>query len=215
MLDHLLAPAYGCAPMNIEPLTVVASSFVALKDATANELLTGKVNTAEWLRSVGAEDPTPTYAPYEAALAAQAFGSITSNVPHPDVQKKHAMELTTPESVKKIVGMLTAYEWSFVEQAQQIRTYIVTGLMDETKHPKAEVRLKAYKMLGDVTEVALFTTRVETVTRDLSDAQIQDEINRRLDRLGFDEPAKETASPTPTVRFQPAIDMEVDDVDPL
>ncbi|MFK5282021.1 hypothetical protein ACI3PL_20935, partial [Lacticaseibacillus paracasei] len=71
MLDHLLAPAYGCAPQKIEPLNVAASSFVPLKDATPNELLNGKVNTAEWLRSVGAEDPTPVHAPYEAALAAQ------------------------------------------------------------------------------------------------------------------------------------------------
>lgn len=216
MLDHLLAPAYGAAPLDIEPLNVAASSFVPAKDATPGELLNGKVNTAEWLRSIGAEDPTPVHAPYEAALAAQAFGSVTSSAPtlSPEAKKEHVMALRTPESVKRVVGMLTAYEWSFVEQAQNLRSYIVSGLVEETKNPKADIRLKAYKMLGEVTEVALFTTRVETVTRDLSDAQIQEEINKRLDRLAFD-PTPMAEEVPPALRFPPKTDPEVDDVEPL
>jgi hypothetical protein len=116
VLDHLLTPAYGCAPLAIEPLSSAASSFVPQKDATPNEVLAGKINTAEWLKSVGAEDPTPVHAPYEAALAGQAFGSVLGASPtlSPEEKKEHVMALRTPEAVKKVVGMLTAYEWSAI-----------------------------------------------------------------------------------------------------
>jgi hypothetical protein len=168
-----------------EPLKPAAASFVPEKDAQPGELLNGKVATHEWLKSLGAEDELPSDPAYDRALAAQAFGSVTGILPDmPDAdKKKNIMALRTPKSVQHVVGMLTAYEWSFVEHAQQIRSYIVAGLMDETKDKKPEVRLKAYKMLGEVTEVALFTQRTEVVHKDMSDEQIQSEIEQRLERL--------------------------------
>jgi hypothetical protein len=178
MLNHLLT-------LDPEPLKQAADSFVPEKDAQPGELLNGKVATHEWLKSLGAEEEMSSDPAYDRALAAQAFGSVTGLLPDiPTADKKqHIMALRTPKSVQQVVGMLTAYEWSFVEHAQQIRSYIVAGLMDETKDKKPEVRLKAYKMLGEVTEVALFTQRTEVVHKDLSDDQIESEIEKRLERL--------------------------------
>jgi hypothetical protein len=196
MLNHLLT-------LEPEPLKTAADSFVPEKDAQVGELLNGKVATQEWLKSLGAEDELPSDPAYDRALAAQAFGSVTGILPNlPDEdKKKNIMALRTPKSVQHVVGMLTAYEWSFVEHAQQIRSYIVAGLMDETKDKKPEVRLKAYKMLGEVTEVALFTQRTEVVHKDMSDEQIQSEIEKRLERL--------TVNPdTPLVE---RVDDDVDD----
>ncbi len=196
MLGHLLT-------LEPEPHTVAASSFVDIENADPNHILNGKVSTEQWLRDMGAEAPAALDPAYEAALAAHAFGAVTNVVPtaSPEEAKEHVMALRTPESVRKVVGMLTAYEWEFVEHAQQIRSYIVAGLMKETEHVKPDIRLKAYKLLGEVTEVALFTQRTEIVTRDLSDAQIQDEINKRLEKLTLN-PA------TPLVE---RIDTDVDD----
>jgi hypothetical protein len=132
-----------------------------------------------------------------------AFGTVTGATPAASQEevRKNVLALRTPEAVRKTVAMLTEYEWQFVSQAQEIRSYIVAKLIDETKDKKAEVRLKALKLLGDVTEVALFTQRTEVVTRDLSDEQITAEIHKRLEKL--------TLNPdTPLVE---RVDTEVDD----
>lgn len=181
MLDHLLAQPH-------QPLTRAASSFLPWEDATPNEILDAKVSTDEWLKSLGVEDPTPVDPAYERALAAQAFGIVTAPTT-PEAQKQSAMmSLRTPESVQKMSQMLSAYEWEFVNQAKELRSYIVAGLVEETLSTKPEVRLKAFKMLGEVTEVALFTTRTEIVSSKLSDTEVEDEIRKRLERLTVDMP---------------------------
>lgn len=76
--------------------------------------------------------------------------------------------------------MLTAYDWAFVEQAKELRGYCVSQLVEETKHPDAKVRLRAVELLGKVSEIALFTERVEIKKTELSDAELQAEIDRRL-----------------------------------
>jgi hypothetical protein len=196
MLAHLLS-------IDIEPLDKAASSFVPVDDADAGQILNAKITSDDWLRSMGADAPTALDPAYERALATQAVGAALNVVPSlsEEDKKKHMLDLRTPEAVRHTVAMLTAYEWSFVEHAQQIRSYIVSGLMDETKNPKPDIRLKAYKMLGDVTEVALFTQRMQVVTRDLSDEQIEQEIHKRLESL--------TVNPnTPLVH---RVDSDVDD----
>lgn len=177
MLAHLLS-------LDPEPLNTAASSFVPQDKASAAKLLTGKVNTADWLESLGVVEPPAPTPGYEESLAAPAFaGALQLDGRTAEEQRKAVLAMKTPESVKRAVSMLTAYEWQFVDQAQNIRSYIVASLLDESKHTKPEIRLKALKMLGDVTEIALFTNRTEVVTRDLSDQQIEDEIKKRLERL--------------------------------
>jgi hypothetical protein len=195
MLDHLLA-------LEQEPLRPAASSFVPEENAHAAQLLTGKVNTADWLEQHGVQSGPADTPGYEKMLAAPAFAAgMGIDNRTPEQQRAAVLMMKTPESVKRAVSMLTAYEWGFVEQAQNIRSYIVAGLLNETQDKKAEIRLKAYKMLGDVTEIGLFTHRTQVVTKDLSDQQIEDEIKRRLDRL--------TVSPNTPVLER--VDNDVDD----
>jgi hypothetical protein len=172
--------------------------------ASASQILDAKVNTEEWLRSLGVDDNTDLIDPaVERALAAQAFGALTGAQPTPSFTntKEQVLALKTPEAVRKTVAMLNAYEWAFVEQAQNIRSYIVNGLVEETKNPKADIRLKAFKLLGEVTEVALFTQRTEIVTKNMSNEQIEEEIKKRLERLTINTPILER------------IDSEVDDAE--
>jgi hypothetical protein len=184
MLAHLLS-------LDPEPLQSAASSFVPEDSAPAPTLLAAKINTADWLQSLNAEELPSATPGAQKMLAAPAFAAgLGLDGKTPEQARAAVLALKTPEAVKRAVSMLTAYEWQFVEHAQNIRSYIVAGLLDETKHTKPEVRLKAYKMLGEVTEVALFTQRSEVVTRDLSDAQIEEEIKRRLERLTVDVETK-------------------------
>lgn len=198
MLQHLLA-------FETEPLSQAALAFVPVEEATPPQIVASKGDTQAFLDNLGltTEADPSLDAAFERALAHQAFGSLSGATPAPSQEhvKNNVLSLRTPEAVRKTVQMLTAYEWEFVEQAKNIRSYIVAGLMDETKNPKAEVRLKAYKMLGEVTEVALFTQRTEIVTKNLSDEQIEAEIHKRLEKL--------TINPdTPLVE---RIDSDVDD----
>lgn len=195
MLSHLLHP--------IEPLNEAASSFVDVEAAQPADIVRAKVDTAQWLQNLGIEDEGASDPALEGALATQAFGAATGafHEKSREEQKKIALALKTPAAVQKTALMLTEYDWSFVAQAKELRGFIVKRLLDEADNKKPEVRLKALKMLGEVTEVALFTQRTEVVTKTLSDEQIEDEINKRLEKLTFN-PA------TPLVE---RVDNDVDD----
>lgn len=197
MLQHLLT-------LEAEPLSEAASVFVPAERADPADILNGKIATDQWLQSLGVETPPAPDPAYENALASHAFALATSGSDVPfDIAREQMMALKSAESVRKAEALLDAYDWSFVEKANKIRGYIVAGLIDETKNTKPEVRLKAYKMLGEVTEVALFTQRTEVVTKNLSDEQIEDEINKRLERLTINQD-------TPLVT---RVDSEVDDIE--
>lgn len=195
MLSHLLS--------QIEPLNEAASSFVDVGAAAPADIVRAKVDTAQWLQNLGIEDEGASDPALDGALATQAFGAATgaSHEKSREEQKKIALALKTPAAVQKTALMLTEYDWSFVAQAKELRGFIVKRLLDEADNKKPEVRLKALKMLGEVTEVALFTQRTEVVTKTLSDEQIEDEINKRLEKLTYN-PA------TPLVE---RVDNDVDD----
>ena len=88
--------------------------------------------------------------------------------------------LTLPESVRGAVSMLTQYQWDFVKQAQELRSMAVSKIVAETENPDARVRLKALQMLGNVTEVALFTERHEIKKTDMTGDEIEKAIRAKL-----------------------------------
>ena len=56
-------------------------------------------------------------------------------------------------------------------------------ILEEVKHPDARIRLKALQMLGTVTEVALFTERVEVKKETMSDVELEMRIKEKLNRF--------------------------------
>ena len=145
-------------------------------------LLDAQLSTAEWLEKMGA--PTPDAAAQSAAQSAAqaAFSAIIKN-DQPAAQREALLALKTPSAVRHLTGMLTAYDWEFVEQAKEIRGYAVSQLLEETKHPDARIRLRALELLGRVTEVALFTDRVEVKKTSVTDAEIDAKIKEKLARF--------------------------------
>jgi len=79
--------------------------------------------------------------------------------------------------------MLTAYDWAFVEQAKELRGFAVAKILEEVAHPDARIRLKALDMLGKVTEVALFTERVEVKKTEMSDVELDSRIKEKLNKF--------------------------------
>ena len=155
------------------------ATFTPDSELTPQEIIDGKVETSEWLKSLGLDDDAiATQA--EQKRARESFTALTAPL-DTEVQKKTLSEVNSPAAVRHLVGMLTAYDWAFVEQAKEIRGYCVTQLLEESKHPDAKVRLRAVELLGKVTEVGLFTQKVEVVTKhEFSDVEIEKKLADKM-----------------------------------
>ena len=175
MLDHLL---------DFEPPVVEATGkdVSGLDRATPDQILNAQVNTTKWLEKLGVEDDQKILQEAEAKAARTVFAALANNAT-PAETKNQLTLLKTPESVRHLVTLLSAYDWEFVEQAKQMRGMAVAKIIEETNHPDARIRLKAIEMLGRVTEVALFTDRLEVKKTDLTDAEIDQKLQDKLDKL--------------------------------
>ena len=173
MLDHLL---------DYEPPVFSASEAQPLERADPMELTAAQISTAQWLEQMGAPSAKEIDTQLNSALAQQALKALASTEPVQN-QKEALLALKTPPAVRHLAGMLTAYDWAFVEQAKELRGYAVSQILEETKHPDARIRLKALDMLGRVTEVALFTDRMEIKKTQMSDTEIDAKIKEKLNKF--------------------------------
>lgn len=175
MLDHLI-------DYDPEVEATDTAQIVGIGDAQPAALVAAQQQTADWLASMGA--PTAQQAETLAATmqAQKAFTALSSPLTAQQ-QRTAVLQMNTPPAVRKLVGMLTAYDWAFVEQAKEIRGYAVSKILEEVEHPDARVRLRALELLGKVTEVALFTDRVEVKRTTLDDNELDAKIKEKLARF--------------------------------
>jgi hypothetical protein len=175
MLEHLI---YGEFHPEVVDATAEVLSF---EKADPTTTIDAKVKTAQWLKDLELDDDEiETKAEQESAR--KSFASLVTGQPTGNTQQALA-NLKTPVAVQHLVGMLTAYDWAFVEQARELRGYAVAQILKEVEHPDARVRLKALQMLGTVTEVALFTERVEVKKAQMSDVELETRIKEKLNRF--------------------------------
>ena len=104
------------------------------------EAANGKINTADWLKEHGAPDADEIVSELEKQQAREAFLAITTTSPPP---KQHEMieRLETPAAVRHLTGMLTAYDWEFVNQAKELRGYAVAKILEECENPNSNIPL--------------------------------------------------------------------------
>ena len=175
MLEHLI---YGEFHPEVVDATAEVLSFEKADTATT---IDAKVKTAQWLKDLELDDEEiETKADAEAAR--KSFASIVTGQSVATTQQALA-NVKAPAAVQHLVGMLTAYDWAFIEQARELRGYAVAQILEEVKHPDARIRLKALQMLGTVTEVALFTERVEVKKTEMSDVELETRIKEKLNRF--------------------------------
>jgi hypothetical protein len=155
-------------------------SFIPQDEATPAEEIDAKFNTAKIVEEFGLLPDDVVINNAQVSSAHSAFVALTTTCDI-DLQKQALQKIDVPEAVKELVGMLTAYDWAFVEQAKELRGYAVAKITEETTHPDARIRLKALELLGKVTEVALFTDRVTVKKEGLSDSELDEELKRRLE----------------------------------
>lgn len=167
---------------NPEPTPSGDVVFRPLEEMGPATVLDAQVATADWLEEIGAPPDEDAHAEATAKLARAAFTAMITDSDE-GTQRKALTTLKTPEAVRHITGMLAAYDWEFVAQAKELRGYAVAQIFEETKHPDAKIRLKALEMLGKVTEVALFTERVEVKKAEMSDHELEAKIKEKLNKF--------------------------------
>jgi hypothetical protein len=171
MLEHLLDFNPEVLPTTQAPPPV--------EKATPTQELNAKINTADWLKSMGAPDAQTTVSELEKQHARQTFTALTTVAPIKE-QKNLVAQLQTPAAVRHLTSMLTAYDWEFIQQAKELRGYAVAKILEDCEHTNANIRLKALGLLGKVTEVGLFTDKVEIKKTDMSEHEIDAKLKEKL-----------------------------------
>jgi hypothetical protein len=165
--------------VNFTPNPAGVGDFIPFEKAAPVDILDAQVATDRWLKDLGVPSDTDLDTKSQQNAAREAFTSLNFDVDNAK-QRTALAVIKTPAAVQHLSGMLTAYDWEFIHQAKELRGYTVSKILEETKHPDARIRLKALQMLGNVTEVALFTERVEVIKKDASEEEIEKRLRDRL-----------------------------------
>ena len=173
MLDHLV---------HYEPEVTSRDGFLKLDDASPNEIVSAQYATTKWLEELGVESDENLVKEKETDAARKAFGALTTTTDTTE-QKATLAALKTPEAVRHLTGMLSAYDWAFIDMARELRGYTVAKIVEETQSPNANIRLKALGLLGKVTEVGLFTEKIEVQKAEMSDNELDQRIKDKLNKF--------------------------------
>ena len=171
MLDHLI---------DFDPEVLpTAEAPPPVAKVTPGQAANGKINTLDWLKEHGSTDAEEQVSILEQQQAREAFLAITTTSPPP---KQHELieRLETPAAVRHLTSMLTAYDWELVNQAKELRGYAVAKILEECENPNANIRLKALGLLGKVTEIGLFTEKIEVKKTDLTEQEIDAKLKEKL-----------------------------------
>ena len=173
MLDHLVSAAEADYVPDMMPGD---AGFDPLEDLTPAQTLNAQYKTSQWLAAFQDDDEDIL----NEARQEKVVDTFNSLVANDSSAKRKLLELDLPDEIKSAIGMVTAYQWQFVEQAEELRSMAVSHIVKEIQHPDARIRLKALEMLGKVTEVALFTDRVSVKSEDVSDEELDARIKEKL-----------------------------------
>jgi hypothetical protein len=197
MLEHLV---------QFSPDDAGLDDFVSIAAVSSANLLSAQIATAELLDELGVTPDDQISYEAQTHAARDAFKVVIADQDSEE-QKTKLLQLKTPAAVRHITGMLTAYDWEFVQMAKELRGYTVAKLFEETQSPNANIRLKALGLLGKVTEVGLFTDKIEVKKTDLTDEEIDKKLKDKLaafmgvqdmdvvEDIEINEPPNETQQP--------------------
>lgn len=172
-LEHLVSAS---AADYVPDLLSDKDHFTPLETLTSGQTLSAQKKTSDWLAQFDDEDDE-ILSEAQQEKVADTFQALTRQDPR---TKEKLLSLDLPEEIRNAVAMVTAYQWKFVEQAEELRSMSVAKIVKETDHPDARIRLKALELLGKVTEVALFTDRIAIKNEDVTDEELDQRIKEKL-----------------------------------
>lgn len=93
-------------------------------------------------------------------------------------------ELKRPAVVLHLEALLSEYDHEIVRDATSVRRYVTHRLLEES-HPDKDPKqsLRALQLLGNITEVGLFTERVEVTVKQQTTEELEDKLKKALEIL--------------------------------
>jgi hypothetical protein len=91
--------------------------------------------------------------------------------------------LSSSGVVAQLSALLGEYDRVIVKSAVQLRTYITNRLIIDSDNPDPRIRLKAYEMLGKISDVGLFTDKTEITMRHRPTEELEQLLRERLTRV--------------------------------
>lgn len=109
--------------------------------------------------------------------------------------------------VKKLDVMLSELDEELIDSAARLRAYVTNSLLSDSANPDGKIRIKALELLGKIKDVGLFSDKIEITHKHKTDAELADEISKRLERfMGSAEVVDaETVQETPQLPEKPAV----------
>ena len=93
--------------------------------------------------------------------------------------------LTLTDQHKEVLGIRNAElkKYSGSADAEAVNEYIMNKLIEETGHEDPSIRIKAYKMLGEMDCVGAFSAKNNVVIGDQSDDALEKLLKKKLTKI--------------------------------
>lgn len=119
-------------------------------------------------------------------------------------------ELANPGVLVHLGALLSEYDKTVVQSANQLRTYITNRLLLESDNRDPRIRLKALEMLGKISDVGLFTDKTEITMRHRPTEELEQMLRERLTKVIEAEVVPNTPKSAPSA----PVSLDLDEVAP-
>jgi hypothetical protein len=128
----------------------------------------------EFLTQQGFPEPPP---PPEPQLTyAEKNEALNIFLEQPDAP--HAP--TTPGAAKALDKLLKRFDYTLANSTNKMRQYVLFKLFELAENEDPKLQIKAVEMLGKVSEIGLFTTKVEVAAADRPTGDLETELNELM-----------------------------------
>jgi hypothetical protein len=88
---------------------------------------------------------------------------------------------TTPGTIVHLESILNDWDQEVLDVSRRLRNYVTNKLIVETTDPDPKVRLKSLEMLGKVSNVGLFSERVDITVTHRTIHDIESDLKKTLE----------------------------------
>lgn len=95
--------------------------------------------------------------------------------------KTPAVKTATPGAIIHLEAMLSEWDQEILDVGRRLRSYVTNKLIAETADPDPRVRLKSLELLGKVSNVGLFSERVDITVTHRTINDIEADLKKTLE----------------------------------
>lgn len=95
--------------------------------------------------------------------------------------KSPAQKAVTPGTIVHLESMLNEWDQEVLDVGRRLRNYVTNKLIAETVDPDPKVRLKSLELLGKVSNVGLFSERVDITVTHRTIHDIEADLKKTLE----------------------------------